>query len=111
MFFADADIAMPPGAVEHMVGARDARQAATEDHWFGHGMRPTTTFRPDLTALRAAPTRIVVGIGEASTGQICDRTSRALAAGLGIEPTPFPGGRIAFVDDPAAFAPRLRAVL
>ena len=109
MFFADAGIAMPPGAVEHMVGARDARQAATEDHWFDHEMRPTVYWRPDVAALRGA--RVVVGIGDDSAGQICDRTSRALAAALGVGPTMFPGGHTGFVDDPAAVAARLREVL
>jgi hypothetical protein len=45
--------------------------------------------------------------------ELCDRTSRALAAalGLGLEPTVFPGSRRGFAEDPAAFGPRLRAVL
>jgi len=54
---------------------------------------------------------VLVGLGEESDGQLCDRTSRALAAELGIEPTLFPGGHIGFAEDPASFAPRLRAVL
>ena len=66
---------------------------------------------PDLTSLRAATTRIVVGIGDESDGQLCDRTSTALAAALGIEPTMFPGGHIGFVEDPDRFANRLHAVL
>ena len=53
----------------------------------------------------------MVGIGEESAGQLCDRTSRALAAALGIEPTMFPGGHIGFAEDPDGFAARLRAVL
>jgi hypothetical protein len=74
-------------------------------------LRPTVRWQPDIVALRAAPTRVVVGIGEDSTGELCDRTSRALAAALGVAPTLFPGGHIAFADDPAAFATRLRTVL
>jgi hypothetical protein len=53
----------------------------------------------------------VVGIGEESGGQLCDRTSAALATALGIEPTMFPGGHIGFVEDPNGFATRLRPVL
>jgi hypothetical protein len=68
-------------------------------------------WQPDVEALRAAAPRIVVGIGEESAGQHCDRTSRALAAALGIEPVVFPGDHIGFVEDPERFAPRLRAVL
>ncbi|MQA13433.1 MAG: hypothetical protein GEV09_04440 [Pseudonocardiaceae bacterium] len=40
-----------------------------------------------------------------SAGQICDRTSTALAAALGIEPTMFPGGHIAFAEDPDGSPP------
>ncbi len=61
--------------------------------------------------LAAAGARVVVGIGEASAGQICDRTSRALAAELGIEPTMFPGGHTGFAEDPSGFAGRLYSVL
>ena len=46
----------------------------------------------------------MVGIGEESTGQLCDRTSPALAAALGIEPTMFPGDHIGFAEDPDRFA-------
>jgi hypothetical protein len=53
----------------------------------------------------------VVGIGEESTGEVCDHTSRALAAALEIEPTMFPGGHIGFVDDPKGFLGRLLAVI
>jgi hypothetical protein len=44
-------------------------------------------------------------------GQLCDRTPRALAEALGIEPTAFPGGHIGFTEDPDAFATRLRAAI
>ena len=111
-FFAQADIAMPEGAVEQMFGGeRDPQAVADEHFWFAHEMRPTTCWQPDLGVLRAVPTRIVVGIGAESAGEFCDRSSRALTAALDIEPTMFPGGHTAFVDDPAAFATRLRAVL
>ena len=53
----------------------------------------------------------MVGIGEASGGQLCDRTSRALATALGTDPVSFPGGHIGFLEDPEGFATRLRAVL
>jgi len=74
-------------------------------------LRPTTRFLPEIAVLRSAGVRVVVGIGKASAGQVCDRTSRALAAALGIEPTMFPGGHTGFAEDPAGFAVRLRSVL
>jgi pimeloyl-ACP methyl ester carboxylesterase len=111
-FFALADIALPPGLVEEWFGGdRDPQVVADERFWFAHEMRPSTRWEPDLAALRGGPTRVVVGIGAESTGQLCDRTSSALAAGLGTEPVRFPGDHTGFVGDPAAFADRLRAVL
>ncbi|WP_019883831.1 alpha/beta fold hydrolase [Streptomyces purpureus] len=111
-FFAQADIAIPEPVVEEMFGGdRDERQVADERRWFAHEMRATTYWSPDLTRLRSSPCRIVVGVGEDSAGQLCDRTSRALAQGLGTEPTAFPGGHTGFVDSPKAFATRLRTVL
>lgn len=53
----------------------------------------------------------MIGLGEDSKGQSCDRTSRALASALGSEPTMFPGGHVGFVDAPETFAGRLLAVL
>ncbi|GAA4223505.1 pimeloyl-ACP methyl ester carboxylesterase [Streptosporangium album] len=111
-FLALANITLPDGALEAMVGGeRDPQQVADDHFQHAHMMRPTTRWQPDPAALRSAGTRIVVGIGEESAGQLCDRTSRALAAALGIEPTMFPGGHIGFADDPDRFAPRLRTVL
>ncbi|WP_030152735.1 hypothetical protein [Oerskovia turbata] len=57
------------------------------------------------------PLVVLVGVGEDSTGQLCDRTSTALAALLGTTTTLFPGDHTGFVDHPAAFAQRLRKVL
>ena len=91
--------------------ARPAGRSRTSASGSRTSCAPTTRWRPDIAALRAGPTRIVVGIGEESAGQLCDRTSSALAAALGIEPTMFPGGHIGFADDPEGFVTRLRAVL
>jgi pimeloyl-ACP methyl ester carboxylesterase len=111
-FLVLANITMPEGVFEHVFGRdREPQEAADEHYQYAHMMRPTTRWRPDLAALRSVSTRVVVGIGEQSGGQLCDRTSTALAAALGIEPTMFPGGHIGFVDDPGVFEPRLRAVL
>lgn len=111
-FMRQADIAMPAEAIEAMFGGeRDPQAVADERRWFAHELRATTHWRPDLDALRSATTRIVVGIGEDSAGEECDRTSRALAAALGVEPTMFPGGHTGFADDPARFVNPLRATI
>jgi pimeloyl-ACP methyl ester carboxylesterase len=111
-FMAQANIVLPEGAFEHMFsGERDPRDIADADFQNAHMLRPTVSWRPDLTALREADVRLLIGLGEQSGGLLVERTSLALAAALGVEPTMFPGGHIAFADDPAGFAPRLRAVL
>ena len=111
-FLENADIQLPEGVFEAVFGGEpDAQAVADTTFQNTHMLRPTTEWQPDLAALRAAGARVVVGIGEASAGQVCDRTSRALAAELGIEPTMFPGGHTGFAEDPAGFAARLRPVL
>lgn len=111
-FLEQANIQMPEQVFAMVFGGeRNEQEAADEHYQYAHMLRPTVRFVPDLDVLRSCPTRVVVGLGEDSADQLCDRTSRALAAALGIEPTMFPGGHIAFADDPAGFEPRLREVL
>lgn len=111
-FFALANIQVPDGMVEGMFGGeRDPQQVADEQFWFRHEMRESISWLPDVTTLRGNDVRIVVGIGEESTGQLCDRTSTALAERLGITPTRFPGDHTGFVDVPDEFAKALRAEL
>lgn len=111
-FFANAGWAMPEEVVQEWFGGERDTQVAADDHFdHAHMRRPTTHWQPDVGALRASRARIVVGLGEASGGQVCDHTSRALAAALGTEPTLFPGGHAGFAEDPETFAARLRQVL
>ncbi|WP_033440255.1 alpha/beta fold hydrolase [Saccharothrix sp. NRRL B-16314] len=111
-FMAIANIHMPDEVVEHMFGGeRDPQDVADEHFQYAHMLRPTVEWVPDFDALRSAGTRIVVGIGEDSGEELCERTSIALARGLGVEPTRFPGGHIGFAEDPERFAVRLREVL
>ena len=112
VFLQNANIQLPEGVFEAMFGGEPDPQALADTTFQNtHMLRPTTRFLPDYAALRSADARVVVGIGEASAGQVCDRTSRALAAALGIEPTMFPGGHTGFAEDPEGFAGRLRSVL
>ena len=111
-FLENADILLPEGVFEAVFGGEpDAQAIADTTYQNTHMLRPTCQWRPDIAALRSVASRVVVGIGEGSAGQVCDRTSRALAAELGIEPTMFPGGHTGFAEDPAGFAARLRPVL
>jgi pimeloyl-ACP methyl ester carboxylesterase len=75
-------------------------------------------YRPDAAALNAAPTRIVVAVGEESAGTYTARTALGLAALLGQEATVFPshhggflGGEFGYAGKPAEFAAKLREVL
>jgi pimeloyl-ACP methyl ester carboxylesterase len=105
-FFEVANIQLPDEILQAMFGGeRDPDQVAAEQFWFAHEMRESITWMPDFDKLRGA--RIVVGIGEESVGQLCDRTSTALADRLGIEPTRFPGDHTGFVDRPEPFAKAL----
>ncbi|MEV0804230.1 alpha/beta hydrolase [Kribbella sp. NPDC050281] len=111
-FFALANIQVPDGMIEAMFGGeRDPQQVADERFWFAHELRETVTWVPDVDRLLDSGVRIVVGIGAESTGQLCDRTSTALAGRLGIAPTRFPGDHTGFADRPEPFAAALRAEL
>jgi pimeloyl-ACP methyl ester carboxylesterase len=77
-----------------------------------------TGYRPDFDALIAAPTRIVMAVGEESRGTFTGRTSEATAERLGQQATVFPshhggfvGGESGYAGQPEAFAKKLRAVL
>lgn len=77
---------------------------------------------PDVEALLAARTRVVVAVGELSggpeDGELAARAAYAVAAALGQQAVVLPGGHTGFTDVPpappgpvAAFATRLREVL
>lgn len=75
-------------------------------------------YRPDVEALAAAPTRIVIAVGEESLDVMTGRTAVATAELLGQQPTVFPshhggfmGGEYGYAGQPEAFAKKLREVL
>jgi pimeloyl-ACP methyl ester carboxylesterase len=77
-----------------------------------------TSYRPDVDALAAAPTRIVIAVGEESADTFTGRTTVATAELLGQQATVFPshhggfiGGESGYAGQPEAFARKLRAVL
>src|SRR5215831_10156052 len=80
--------------------------------------RAVTSYRPDLDALAAAPTRIVIAVGEESTGVFTGRTSVATAELLDQQATVIPShhggfmaGEFGYPGQPEAFARKLRDVL
>jgi pimeloyl-ACP methyl ester carboxylesterase len=77
-----------------------------------------TAYRPDVGALRAAATRIVVAAGVESRDVLTGRATAAFADALGVPVTEFPshhggfmGGEFGYAGEPEAFAARLREVL
>src|SRR5262252_3101758 len=77
-----------------------------------------SSYRPDAGALAAAPTRVVIAVGEESAGTFTGRTSLATAELLGQQATVFPshhggflGGEFGYAGQPEAFARKLREVL
>lgn len=77
-----------------------------------------TEYRPDVAALTAAPTRVIIAAGEESAGVFTARTAEATAALLGQQAAVFPshhsgfvGGDNGYAGQPEAFARRLREVL
>jgi pimeloyl-ACP methyl ester carboxylesterase len=77
-----------------------------------------THYRFDFDALKAAPTRIVIGAGVESEGQMAYRAGAAVADRLGTTVVSFPSGHGGFLGneygqpgDPDGFAATLREVL
>jgi pimeloyl-ACP methyl ester carboxylesterase len=110
-FFADANIVFPDGPPTMGHGEPDPQAIADEQFFFAHTLRPTTRWRANLTTLGQPLPRIIIGVGEASTGQLCARTSAALAAALYTTPVVFPGDHVGFLFAPDQFAACLRAAL
>ncbi len=72
----------------------------------------------DFDALRAASTRIVIGAGAESDGELANRAAKGVAEQLGTTAAIFPsnhggflGGEYGQTGDPGAFAKRLRELL
>jgi pimeloyl-ACP methyl ester carboxylesterase len=77
-----------------------------------------SSYRVDVEALAAAPTRVVIAVGEESLGTFTGRTSLATAELLSQQATVFPshhggflGGDSGYPGQPEAFARKLQDVL
>jgi pimeloyl-ACP methyl ester carboxylesterase len=80
------------------------------DFFFGHYMMPITSYEPDIAALQALSTNVLVGVGEDSVGQETYDTALALAERLGTEPVVFPGDHVGMSTQPEAFVAKLHEV-
>jgi hypothetical protein len=96
------------GLPTHDDGSRD-------DPLVGQNMPSCIAYEHDFEALRAAPTRVVIGVGTTSRNVMTGRAAIAVAERLGSEAVSFPGGHDGFLGgeygqtgEPDAFAAALR---
>jgi pimeloyl-ACP methyl ester carboxylesterase len=89
-----------------------------DDPLVGQNMPSCLSYRHDFGALRAAATRIVIGVGAESATVMTGRAAVAVAERLKSTPVTFPGGHDGFVGgeygrtgQPDAFATTLRKLL
>lgn len=113
-----ADWADEPAPDPALFGLPTEDDGSRDDPLLGQNIRGCTGYRPDLAALRAATTRIVVAAGKESEGTFAARAAAAIAEGLGSDLAVFPshhggflGGEFGQQGEPDAFAQTLREVL
>ncbi|NNG35640.1 alpha/beta fold hydrolase [Nakamurella aerolata] len=118
--FTDEYFAQPPAdpAAFGMPQDEPAGSDTRDDPLLSDRSAPISAYSPDIAALTAAPTRVVIAVGEESADMFTDRTSRAIARALGQQVAVFPshhggfmGGEFGYPGQPEAFAVRLREVL
>ncbi|MDP9391460.1 MAG: alpha/beta hydrolase, partial [Actinomycetota bacterium] len=113
-----ADYLERPAPDPAMFGLPTEDDGSRNDALLAQNLLPCSHFEPDLDALRAASTRIVLAAGAGSDGELASRGAHAVAERLGNTPVVFPGGHGGFLGgeygqtgEPEAFAARLREVL
>ncbi|WP_332692277.1 alpha/beta fold hydrolase [Devosia sp.] len=98
---------MPPDAAETFM-----RVSGNFEYWLAQGMLPLSNYTPDVTTLKAAGApKVIVAIGEQSTGHPIHEMTMALASALGVAPVAVPGDHMGFETEPAEFARRLETAL
>jgi pimeloyl-ACP methyl ester carboxylesterase len=107
-----------PGPDPASFGMPTGDDGSRDDPIVGQNMISCTHYQHDFDALRAAPTRVVIGVGAESGGMMAGRAAVAVAERLGTTPVTFPGGHDGFLGGeyggmgkPDAFAATLRQVL
>jgi hypothetical protein len=87
------------------------KQQADDELFFLRMLKPFTRYSPLVEALRFGKPRVLIGVGEASHGELAPRAALALAERLDTLPTHFPGDHGGFMADPEGFAETLRKAL
>ena len=113
-----AGFADQPGPDPASFGLPAEDDGSRDDPLVGQNMISCSHYRHDFEALRAASTRVVIGVGERSSRMLPGRAAMAVAGRLGTEPLAFPGDHGGFLGgehsstgEPGAFAATLRTVL
>jgi pimeloyl-ACP methyl ester carboxylesterase len=113
-----ADYLAQPAPDPAMFGLPSEDDGSRSDPLLGQNLISSTHYEPDLDALRAASTRVVIAVGEESGKTLARRAGEAVAEKLGTKPVIFPshhagflGGEYGQTGDPDAFAAKLRQVL
>jgi pimeloyl-ACP methyl ester carboxylesterase len=112
------DFASQPAPDPATFGLPAEDDGSRSDPLVGQNMPSCLAYRHDFGALRAASTRVVIGVGEESGAMIAGRAAVAVAERLGTPPVTFPGGHDGFLGGeyggmgkPDEFAATLREVL
>jgi pimeloyl-ACP methyl ester carboxylesterase len=113
-----ADYVDQPAPDPAMFGLPTEDDGSRNDALLGQNMITCTHYQFDFDALRGASTRIVIGAGTESEGELANRAALAVAGRLGTTPVTFPSGHGGFLGgehgqagDPDGFADTLRRVL
>jgi pimeloyl-ACP methyl ester carboxylesterase len=113
-----ADLADRPAPNPADFGLPAGDDGTRDDILFRQNLVTCTHYEPDFEALRGASTRIVVGVGAESEGEMAHRAGLGVADRLGTKPVTFPsnhggflGGEFGMKGDPDGFAVTLRETL
>ena len=113
-----ADYTDQPAPDPAAFGLPAGDDGSRNDPLLGLNMPSCPAYEHDFDALRAVPTRVVIGVGEESAQMAAGRAGTAVAARLGTPPVTFPGGHGGFLGGeygdpgkPDEFAATLRGVL
>jgi pimeloyl-ACP methyl ester carboxylesterase len=113
-----AEFAAQPAPDPAMFGMPAEDDGTRTDALLGRNIITCTHYEPDFDALRSASTRIVMGVGAESDGEMAHRAGEAVAERLDTSPVIFPSGHGGFLGneygqpgDPDGFAAKLREVL
>jgi pimeloyl-ACP methyl ester carboxylesterase len=107
-----------PGPDPAAFGMPSADDGSRDDPLLSDRSWAISSYQPDVDAITAAPTRVVVAVGEESEGMFTGRTAVAMGDLLGQAVTVFPshhggfvGGDSPYAGQPENFGRKLRAVL